>query len=139
MPGSLRQASCVAIGGRGILIEGEPGSGKSSLALALIDRGAELVGDDGVLLENRNGTLWASPPPTIAGKLEIRNVGIVELPCVEARVALLVRLDRAAERFVEEPERTDIEAASVPAVRLWPDTPILALRAEWALKLHGLA
>lgn len=139
MPGSLRQASCVAIGGRGILIEGEPGSGKSSLALALIDRGAELVGDDGVLLENRNGTLWASPPPTIAGKLEIRNVGIVELPCVEARVALLVRLDRAAERFVEEPERTDIEAASVPVVRLWPDTPILALRAEWALKLHGLA
>lgn len=41
---SLHQATCVAIGGRGVLIEGLPGSGKSSLALALIDRGAQLVG-----------------------------------------------------------------------------------------------
>ena len=48
MTATLANVSCVAIGGRGVLIEGAPGSGKSSLALALIDRGAALVGDDGV-------------------------------------------------------------------------------------------
>ena len=57
------QATCVAIGGRAVLIEGEPGSGKSSLALALIDRGAALIGDDGVRLELRGNRLYASPPP----------------------------------------------------------------------------
>ncbi len=77
---TLHQAGCVSVGGRGILIEGLPGSGKSSLALMLLDRGAQLVGDDGVTLEVRNGRLWAFPPPYIAGKLEIRNVGIVDLP-----------------------------------------------------------
>ncbi|MFM5886059.1 MAG: HPr kinase/phosphorylase, partial [Novosphingobium sp.] len=51
----LHQATAVAIGGRGVLIEGAPGSGKSSLALALIDRGAALIGDDGVALAAVNG------------------------------------------------------------------------------------
>ncbi|HQA17982.1 MAG TPA: serine kinase, partial [Novosphingobium sp.] len=44
----VHQATCVAIKGRALLIEGPPGSGKSSMALALIDRGAALIGDDGV-------------------------------------------------------------------------------------------
>ncbi|MCX7284059.1 MAG: serine kinase, partial [Novosphingobium sp.] len=73
-----RQYGCVAIGGRGILIEGPPGAGKSSLALALIDRGALLVGDDGVMLEVRAGRLIAAPHPQISGKLEVRNVGLVD-------------------------------------------------------------
>lgn len=51
------QATCIAIGGRALLIEGPPGSGKSSLALSLIDRGAMLIGDDSVLLEARHGRL----------------------------------------------------------------------------------
>ena len=52
---ALHQFTCVAIKGRGVLIEGAPGSGKSSLALALIDRGAVLVGDDGVTLAAQGG------------------------------------------------------------------------------------
>jgi serine kinase of HPr protein (carbohydrate metabolism regulator) len=131
------QASCVAIGGRGILIEGEPGSGKSSLALALIDRGATLVGDDGVLLEMRRGRLWASPPPNIAGKLEVRNVGIVDLPATEATVALVLRLDATAPRYLEAALRTTLAGAELPLILLWPGTPTLPLRAEWALALHG--
>ena len=131
------QASCVAIGGRGVLIEGPPGSGKSSLALALIDRGASLVGDDGVLLETRGGRLWALPPPNIAGLLEIRNVGIANLPAEEAPVALVLRLDPAADRQPERAEELVLAGTAVPLIRLWPDTPALALRAEWALNLHG--
>jgi len=139
MSALVRQASCVSLSGRAVLIEGPPGSGKSSLTLALIDRGAELVGDDAVALETRMGRLWASPPPNIAGKLEIRNVGIVELPTVNAPVALAVRLDPDAERYVETAEIELIEGLAVPLVRLWPDSPVLAIRTEWALRLHGLA
>ena len=97
------QASCVAIRGRGVLIEGEPGGGKSSLALALIDRGATLVGDDGVLLEARDKRLWALPPPAIAGLLEIRNVGLATLPAAPAPLALVLRLDPDATRHIEAP------------------------------------
>lgn len=132
------QASCVSIGERGLLIEGPPGSGKSSLALALIDRGAALVGDDGVLLEPRDGRLWALPPPNIAGLLEIRNVGLVTLPSEPAPVALVLQLDQAAPRFAEQAEDVVRAGLSVPLIRLWPDSLVLALRAEWALKLHGI-
>ena len=132
------QASCVAIGGRAVLIEGPPGSGKSSLALALIDRGAQLVGDDGVLLEQRGARLWALPPPAIAGLLEIRNVGLARMAPVTAPVALVLRLDPDAPRHLETAEQVTLAAATLPLVRLWPDTPALPLRAEWALKMHGL-
>ena len=133
------QATCVAIGGRGVMIEGPAGSGKSSLALALIDRGAVLIGDDGMLLEVRDGTLWALPPPNIAGLLEIRNVGIVTVPAGEAPVALVLRLDPAAPRQPERAEEALLAGVAVPVIRLWPDTPGLPLRAEWALTLHGTA
>jgi len=138
----IHQASCVAIGGRAILIEGRPGSGKSSLALALIDRGALLVGDDGVTLEASSGGsgphLWASPPPNIAGKIEIRNVGIAEIPTTAAPVALLLRLDEDAPRHLEAAEQATIAGMKLPLVRMWPGSPVLHLRAEWALRLHGL-
>lgn len=139
MTSALHQASCVAIGGRALLIEGPSGSGKSSLALALVDRGASLVGDDGVTLDVRDGRLWAAPPPNISGKLEIRNVGIVSLPATEAPVALVLQLDEAAPRHIDEVGYVDLLGCAIPLIRLWPGSPVLDLRAEWALKLHGLA
>jgi serine kinase of HPr protein (carbohydrate metabolism regulator) len=137
MSGVPHQASCVAIGGRGVLIEGPPGSGKSSLALALIDRGATLVGDDGVLLEQREGRLWALPPQSIEGLLEIRNVGLARLPALPAELVLALRLDLEAPRHIETAEWIDLAGGRLPLVRLWPGSPVLALRAEWALALHG--
>jgi serine kinase of HPr protein (carbohydrate metabolism regulator) len=138
MSAAPHQASCVAIGGRAVIIEGPPGSGKSSLALALIDRGAKLVGDDGVLLEMRHGRLWALPPPNIAGLLEIRNVGLARMAPVTAPVALVLRLGPDAPRHLEAAEQVTLAGAPFPLIRLWPDTPALALRAEWALEMHGL-
>ncbi len=139
MSGVPYQATGVALAGRGLLIEGPPGSGKSSLALALIDRGATLIGDDGVLLETREGQLWAAPPPAIAGLLEVRNVGLVTLPAAPAPVALVLRLDPAALRLPERADTVDLAGVTVPLIRLYPDSPVLALRAERALALHGTA
>lgn len=137
---AARNATCVSLDGRGLLIEGPPGAGKSSLALALIDRGARLVGDDGVLLECEAGRLVARPHPRTRGLLEIRNVGLVEMPvCESVPVALVIRLDENAPRFIEEASREDIEASAVPVVGLWPGSPVLALRAEAALSRFGLA
>ena len=132
------QASCVAIGERALLIEGAPGSGKSSLALALIDRGAVLVGDDGVLLEPRGTDLWALPPPRISGLIEVRNVGLLTFPTTSARISLVLRLDSTAPRYVEQAEKVVLESLTLPMIRLWPDSPVLALRAEQALAFHGV-
>ena len=134
----LHQATGVLVDGRVVLIEGEPGSGKSALALALIDRGALLVGDDGVALERRGGHLWASPPPHTAGLIEIRNVGLARLPCTEGQVGLVLRLDPAAPRFVEQAAQVTLAGVGLPLLALYPATPALPLRAEWAVRLHAL-
>ncbi len=139
MASVIHPASAVSLDGRALLIEGSPGAGKSSLALALIDRGATLIGDDHVKLQSADNWLLASPPPNIAGLLEIRNVGIVSLPTVaNAPVGLVIRLDEHAPRHVETAETCCIAGTELPFVRLWPNTPQLALRAEWAMRLHGL-
>lgn len=134
------QAGGIAIAGRAVLILGEPGLGKSSLALALIDRGAVLIGDDGVRLEVADGRLLASPPPHIAGLIEVRNVGLITRPTTSrVPVALALRLDPAAPRLPEAAERIDLLGQPIPLLRLWPDSPVLALRAEAALSQWGLS
>lgn len=135
---TLRQSTAVAIGGRALLIEGPAGSGKSSLALALVDRGATLIGDDGISLSMRTGTLWALPAPATAGLIEIRNVGIVSLPTTEAPVALVLDLREDAPRFVERAESLVIAGQAVPVLAFDPRIPATAVRAEHALALHGL-
>lgn len=135
----VRQAGCVAIAGRGILIEGPPGSGKSSLALALIDRGAMLVGDDGVQLEARGADLFARPHRQTRGLLEVRNLGLLPMPvCEEVRVCLWLTLDEAAPRFVEGPEHAEFEGITVPGFRLRPGGPNLAIKVQLALERFGL-
>jgi len=88
--------SAVAFAGRGVLILGGSGTGKSTLALELVGRGAALVADDRVELERRGGALIASAPAALAGLIEVRGVGIVRLPAApEAVLTLAVDLDRA--------------------------------------------
>ena len=135
----LHRASCVAIAGRAILIEGAPGSGKSGLALALIDRGAVLIGDDGVSLMARGAQLYASPPPNIAGLLEVRNLGLLQFPVVsDVRIALVVQLDQHAPRFIEAAELAERAGVSLPLIRLWPSETAPACKAELALDRYGL-
>ena len=72
-------ASTVAIGSRAVLITGPSGCGKSDLALRLLDRGFELVSDDQTIVKRDGDRLVATAPPNIAGKLEVRGIGIVEV------------------------------------------------------------
>jgi serine kinase of HPr protein (carbohydrate metabolism regulator) len=137
--GALHQFTCVALNGRAMLITGAPGMGKSSLALALIDRGAVLVGDDGVALAARGGVLYASPAPATRGLIEVRGVGLLPMPVAQdVAVALLIRLTRDGPRYVEQAEREEVMGVAVPVVHLWPDSPVLALRADMAMGRHGL-
>lgn len=94
----LLHGTCVALDGHAAIITGPSGSGKSDLALRfLMNTPAtlkpSLISDDQTSLAARDGVLYASPPDTIAGQLEIRGVGIVTFPYLaEARVYCLVRL-----------------------------------------------
>lgn len=135
-----RQSGCVAIGDRAILIEGEPGTGKSMLALALIDRGAELIGDDSVSLEAADGRLIARPHSNTRGLIEVRNLGLLSFPVREVvEIALVIRLIDGAPRYIEAADTTEIAGVILPLVQLSPGGSDLALKAELALSHYGLS
>ena len=132
-------ASCVSIGGKAILLAGRSGSGKSDLALRLIDRGARLVSDDYSFLRRVDGRLLASAPPNIAGKIEIRGIGIVEMePVSDVPVALLIDLDQRPERMPQAAETRMIAGVAVPVIGCSALEASAPLKVEAAAKLFGI-
>jgi serine kinase of HPr protein (carbohydrate metabolism regulator) len=132
-------AGCVAIGGCGVLIAGRSGSGKSDLAWRLIDRGAQLVSDDYTLIERQDGRLIARAPAAIAGRIELRGVGIVESPAREAaQVCLYADLDRAPERLPDGTEPRLLLEIAIPSIGLAALEASAPLKLEQALLLWGL-
>ena len=110
-------ASCVAIDGRAILISGPSGSGKSDLSLRLLDRGFTLVSDDRTIVRTEGGTLVASAPDTIKGKLEVRGIGIVEVDQVQdVPLALVVELATEIERLPDDSRERQILGIGVPLI-----------------------
>lgn len=86
-------ATCVAWGDTAVLITGGSGAGKSALALTLMAFGCRLVADDQVRLQRRDDQIIASCPPTIAGLIEARGVGLLLAdPAPPTAVALVVDL-----------------------------------------------
>lgn len=134
------QASAVAIEGCALLILGPPGVGKSSLALALIECGAELIGDDAVTLTPEGVQLIASPPPNIAGLIEVRGVGLIPMPlAAPTPVALALELGAGpGERLPDALPQRLIGGIAVPVLAFDPGTIAPAARVLWALRLHGL-
>jgi serine kinase of HPr protein (carbohydrate metabolism regulator) len=136
---ALVHGSCVAIGGRGVLIGGRSGSGKSDLSLRLIDRGASLVSDDYTELRRAGGRVLARAPAPIAGKIEVRGLGILTLPAAaDVPVCLYVDLDRDPDRL-PEPETMWLAGEEIPAVALAALEASAALKLEQALVRFGLA
>jgi HPr kinase/phosphorylase len=96
----LMHATTVALDGAAILFRGPSGSGKSDLALRLIDGGAQLVADDQTVLQRVGSLLLAAAPPTIAGLIEIRGIGIINME-MAAPAPLLLIADLVAPGEVE--------------------------------------
>ncbi len=113
-------ATTVAWHGSGVLIRGDPGSGKSDLGLRLIEDGATLVSDDYTELKSTPRGLFASAPDTIRGKMEVRGIGVVDFSCAEvSKVALVVTLvPRENVERVPEPTYAEIEGIQVPEISL---------------------
>lgn len=112
-------ATCVAVEGVGVLLRGPSGSGKSDLALRLIDGGAELVGDDQVLVKAKDGHLIASAHPNLSGLLEVRGLGILSIPHrPSVAVQLIIALGGQAPERLPEPQHEEIQGISLPLLSL---------------------
>ena len=134
--------------GLGILLLGRSGAGKSDLALRLMAAGARLVADDRTELYVARGALYARPPARIAGLLEVRGVGILEVPYArQVKVTLVAELGKAGQRL---PEHRYFQApaalrlppgAAPPVISLSPfeasaPAKLAAAAAAYALGLH---
>jgi serine kinase of HPr protein (carbohydrate metabolism regulator) len=128
--------TCVAVDGIGVLIRGGSGSGKSDLALRLIDGGAVLIADDQVVLSPRQDRLFAAAPPALAGRMEVRGLGIVTVQtAAEAELGLVVELvsPGAVERMPKV-DGWDHAGIRIPLIRLTPFEASTAAKVRLAVR-----
>lgn len=108
-------ASCVAFRGKGVLIRGASGRGKSALALELMALGAELVADDRVLVEATGAGPVARAPERLAGMIEARSVGLLRAtPVPEAQVHLVIDMDHTETRRLPPDRDVDLAGHRLP-------------------------
>jgi HPr kinase/phosphorylase len=119
---TLVHGTTILVDDIGVLIRGPSGSGKSDLALRMIDGGAKLVADDQTELQRSNDGLLARAPAGLAGLLEVRGLGIVRPPSVaSARLGLVVDLVPAGQvERMPEAKYMELLELSIPLLRLAP-------------------
>jgi serine kinase of HPr protein (carbohydrate metabolism regulator) len=129
----------VSSDGRAVLITGPSGSGKSDLSLRLLDRGFTLVSDDQTIVKREGERLLATAPPTIAGKLEIRGIGIVEMErSSDVPVALLVELTSDIQRLPDDSRERSILGIRLPLISIDAMTASAPSKVALALDRMGL-
>lgn len=137
----LVHGTAVALCGEGVLLQGPSGAGKSDLALRLIDQGARLVADDQTELRLAGDTVTMAAPAVLAGRIEVRGLGILSVPSVESAplrlvVELLTRAD--IERMPPARECTLLGRA-FPLVALSPFEASATAKLKLALRGSSLA
>ncbi len=150
-PSVTLHATCVRTGAAGVLLLGPSGSGKSALALALLDAPGSgggslpletrLVADDQVVVTRKEQALFASPPDRLAGLLEVRGLGLVRvehLPAARLHLAVRLMPRREIERL-PEPETFPLLEAELPLTRIDPASPGAPARLRAAVAHMGLA
>ena len=131
--------SSVARNGVAILISGPSGAGKSDLALRLIDRGAQLVSDDYTIVRRVKGQLLASAPETIAGKMEVRGLGVLAFDhAQDVPVGLFVDLGAPVERLPEVIESVVVAGVKLPSLAMAGHESSTPIKVELALDRFGL-
>lgn len=138
----LIYGTCVALGHAAALLQGVSGSGKSDLALRFAmqtppELDPALVADDQVRVEARGGKLFASPPPALAGKIEVRGIGIVTMPFrAEAELKLLVQLADADDisRLPPDIYAEPLWGITLPLMHLAPFEASATLKLRLALQ-----
>ena len=118
----------------GVLIIGDSGRGKSSLALQLMAFGCQLVSDDQTVLTRRGNDLWASSPESIHGLIEARGVGVLRAQAIEAAIVLVVDLDQTEHHRLPERHEVDYLGLIRPCLYLfdavaWPAAILQYLKA----------
>lgn len=129
-------ATTVSLDGRGVILRGPSGSGKSDLALRLINEDALLVADDQTVLFIEGGRLMAQAPKEIAGKMEVRGVGIVQLgPPVIVPVFLLIDMTDAADvPRMADFAPVELVGQKIPRIHLTPFEMSASAKVKLALR-----
>lgn len=128
-------AACVAIDGRGVLIEARDDMQRTDLLLRLLDRGATLVADGRSVCVRRGKELRAAAPAGTGGRIEVRGIGVLEVESVEdASVALIAVILDSAPRVPEDRRTRRIAGVDIAVLALGPNEPAAPIKLEYALK-----
>lgn len=144
VPGTL-----LAVAGRGLLLTGDSGTGKSDIVLGLLDRGHQLIADDAVELFLHHGELHGRCPEALRGLLAIRGLGVLDVAelfghdrlrasqRIDLEIALIAAPPPADPLMLDWSNRS-IMGITIPCLRLPAmgnrDLPLLV---ETAVKMHA--
>lgn len=127
-------ATCVAVAGAGVVLLGPSGSGKSDLALRLIEMGGRLVADDRLVVERRDGQLFGRPPEALAGLIEARGLGIMRIEhCPSVPLRLIVELGKARPDRLPAHRTSELLGIALPCIRLDAQAPSTCAKIKLAL------